>query len=477
MAGIGRTGIEMDRRKKRSTLWIWIIAAILLRLTAMCVLHAWNRPQPMEHWFIARALYFYHSFAFGDFGYVGPTAVQSPIYPVILDGAYHLFGFDTTGAYAATMTLNALLGGLGVWLTYNLAQTMGAKPQSALLAAAMIAIWPSQIYTSTVTQAIALITVGYLGMIVLFYRAIENGRITTWTAFSVVACLTALTEPAVLPLAAFSGLLVLNWKSLEPYVRIRNAAILFLAACMIIAPWMVRNRIMLGKWLPVKGEFWANVWKGANDTSTGTDFLPLDSAARRQLFHQMFTLYGLWTGHLEDSPERHRDLLPAGKANLLWYRTEMQREDVFKKWSIDWIKEHPRQYALISLERLAKTVTIDWDNPNSYNLLCVVPRTILIIGSVMGLLLAWRKNWKLLYPCLLIGSCLLLYTLTLTAARFSVPLEPILFCFAAEAGIVLWKKIRRWEDEAWDLSQPVAEEVSGVVPGNSLGGMLRGGQG
>lgn len=421
----------MSKRKIIGSLALLALIAVGLRIAAIVVLHAWTRPNPMEHWFIAHALYGYHDFSFSDFGYVGPTGVQSPVYPTILYLAYRVFGLDSPMAYAATMIFNSLVGGLVVILTYALARTLGARVRVALVAAALCAIWPSQIYAVTVSQAIVLIIAGQAAMIVFFYRGVRSGKLSDWIIFSVVACFSALTEPALLPIAAFSGLLVLNWRSLMPAIRVRNAAVLLLAAMLIIMPWTIRNRVMLGRWVPIKSQFWSNVWKGTNEYATGSDRMPIPSQRRKELIHHIFSMRDSAMQNTA-SGLRHRDFLTIRQLLRVWGKPEMQREDVFKQWAVQWIEKNPTRYLQLCLVRFTKTIFVDWDNPNSYHAIYLLPRIVLLIGSVGGLILAIRRRWALAYPLLLIGSCILLYTFTLTASRFSIPFEPFQLCLVAE---------------------------------------------
>jgi hypothetical protein len=46
------------------------------------------------------------------------------------------------------------------------------------------------------------------------------------------------------------------------------------------------------------------------------------------------------------------------------------------------------------------------------------------------------------------GSCLLTYTLTITAARFILPLEPLMLCWAALALVEVARKLRLIGDDA-----------------------------
>src|SRR5256885_7854816 len=107
----------------------------------------------MEHRTIALSLLENGTFYFRDFGYFGPTSVQSPPYPFLLYVLFKLLGPDSAPAYAAAMVINAIAGAFTVWVTARLIRSLGGSSMAALLAAALVAIWPSQVYAATVAQA------------------------------------------------------------------------------------------------------------------------------------------------------------------------------------------------------------------------------------------------------------------------------------------------------------------------------------
>src|SRR5206468_9898926 len=98
-----------------------------------------------------------------------------------------------------------------------------------------------------------------------------------------------------------SGLLVLGWRGLPPAVRLRNAAVLFIAALVVIGPWTVRNRLVHGQWIPIKSTFCVNVWKGNNENATGTDRPTMSEERAKSLEADMYKF--------DDSSLREGDLL------------------------------------------------------------------------------------------------------------------------------------------------------------------------
>src|SRR3954467_9043762 len=231
----------MSRRTILLTLLGLCLFAFAIRVSAIFALHRWQTPNAIEHRTLALSLLKYHTFYFRDFNYFGPSSVQSPPYPFLLATLFKLFGPESKGAYIAAMVINSIAGALTVWLTYLWVRAIRGTEIIALLAAALIAIWPSQVYAATAVQAISLITCSIVAMFYFFQRGVSTGSAGPWIAYAVIGCFAALTEPVLLPILAFSGLFILAWKSLASPVRVRNSAILLGAAMLIILPWTIRN--------------------------------------------------------------------------------------------------------------------------------------------------------------------------------------------------------------------------------------------
>ncbi|MFW6058713.1 MAG: hypothetical protein ACODAQ_00940 [Phycisphaeraceae bacterium] len=445
----------------------WLIAivlgAVVLRLAAIVVLQAWDRPNAMEHAALAINLLEGNGFAFNAWDYHGPSSVQSPPYPLLLAGLFWLFGAQSAAAYAVAMVINALVGGAAVALTYLLARELGAAASVGLVAAFLCAIWPTQVYAVAHAQAVALIIAGTVATLALFNRATRTGDLWNWIGFSVAGCLTALTEAAILPIVFFTGLLILLWRSLPMRKRVRNAAVLLVAGLVILGPWTVRNYVVHDKLMPVKSSFWVNVWKGNNPHATGTDRLPLSDEQRRRLEQgSLFSTERLArTGRFDT--RRQYDMLSAEQVEQLSGKPEVARAQLFREWTTDWIADHPGRYLELAGIRLLKTLWIDWDNPKGRNIIYVGSRSLLLVLTAIGLALALGRGWRLVWPGLLVGSCLLLYMATITAARFSFPLEPLAFCFSGLALVTMFRAVtaRRVNDEEGAEEQAMVAERAG----------------
>ena len=209
----------MTRRTTIIGLSLLAAMAFAARVGAVVYLKAWNQPNAMEHKSIAESLAGGRGFTFADWRYYGPTSVQSPPMPFLLAGLFKAYGAvtvddhgdlvrNTAGevrAFTTVMVLNAVAGAGLVFLTFGAARTIGASPAAGMVAAGLVAVWPTQVYAAATVQAISLITCGVMAMVNLYYRAVRTGSGRAWTGFAVVGTLAALTEPVFLPALAATG--------------------------------------------------------------------------------------------------------------------------------------------------------------------------------------------------------------------------------------------------------------------------------
>lgn len=415
--------------------------ALAARLAVIAGLESWKNPNAMEHRGVAMSLLKGHGFSFREFDYFGQSSVQSPPYPLLLAGLFKVFGEDSARAYTAAMTINAIAGALSCVVTGLLAHRLGASFLISLVAAALVAVWPTQVYAVTVAQAISLITLCTVCVMWLFYVAIDSHKILPWVTYSLIGCLGALTEPVMLPFMALSGLLILFWPKLPWSIRFRNAAILFLSALLVIGPWSYRNYRVHGKFVPVKNTVWVNIWKGANPYATGTDRLPMTPEMRERLK----TMTDAEKRDANFDNARQYDKLTDDQRRELTGQPEIKREELFHKWAVGWITANPQKWIELCGIRLAKTLWIEWDNPKGEQFY-FVSRTILLGLSALGLILAFLHRWRMLIPILVMGTGVLTYTFTITAARFAFPYEPWQLILAALAVITLAKKFGMIEE-------------------------------
>ena len=413
-----------------AALWVLFASALAARLALIVLLQQWDASSAMEHASLARGLVEGNGFSFNEaggytqHGRYESSSVQSPPYPLLLAGLFEIFGVDSWRAYLAAQVLNCLAGAATVPLVYLMVRRLRGPPAAALAAAALMAVWPTQVFAVAFVQAISLITLCTVAVVVLWYRSVDTGRLLPWLAFGLIGCVAALTEPVLLPAMALAGLLILCVRKLPWPLRLRNAAVLLACAFVVIGPWTYRNYRVHGALMPIKSTFWVNVWKGNNPHSAGTDRPALTDQRLAE-----FRRYG-------NDDVRQYDLLGDEQRAELDGATTVGRERLWKQYATAFISQNPGRYAELCGIRLAKTLWWEWDNPKGHQAFYAYPitRAVLLVGSLLGLLVALGRRWRIGWPAVIVGTSLLTYTLTVTAARFALPLEPFQFALTAAAA-------------------------------------------
>ncbi len=157
------------------------------------------------------------------------TAFRPPLYPIVLGGAFKLFGNHVATAQA----LNIALGSAVVVMCALLATRIGGRRAGAV-AAVVAAVFPPLIANDTVPLSEPL---GLLLMLLAIW-ALLAGR-AGWAG--VCVGLLMLTRPSAQLLAPLLAIVLLR------QVGWRRAVLFVVAAAAVITPWLARNDVVFGK--------------------------------------------------------------------------------------------------------------------------------------------------------------------------------------------------------------------------------------
>ncbi len=219
-----------------------------------------------------------------------PTAFRPPLYPAFLALIYVVAGIGARRFFIARLVQTAT-GAAVAPLTYALARRVFPAGERA----ARWAAWVVVVYPMLVVFPLALATENIFFPLVLLsllalLKAIETRRLGHFAIAGAFFGLTALTRSIFLAVAGV--LLLWLWFGL----RERRAALLtFGALLLVVAPWVVRNSILIGRPAGIEVSLGYSLHTGYHPKGTGTfqygislELMPiLDDGARDRLGMQL----------------------------------------------------------------------------------------------------------------------------------------------------------------------------------------------
>ncbi len=412
---------------------IWVVLALRTEHPA---------PVTFEHGRIAENLLSGKGFAIEFLGAEGPTSQQAPLYPFLLAAAYRCFGIGTPEAILAVQLLQCVAGTVlvlvVVWLAWLLAPD---RPGVGWVAGFGAALYPTHLYMVTHLQVALWAALVLMTLLALVSSPRWRGA---WSAAVLAGCLAGLLlliEPILalaLPICAvvfWLGERAQKWTDRFQPAPLGRVALMAAVAAAIVAPWIVRNRLVHGELVFVKSTFGYALWQGNNPASWGTDKVPKPSAERLRREHDG-TLAGmdraLWEARHETVYIDDVLLKPTGYREFAGL-SEPARSRLLGRRAWRFIRDHPGQYAGLCLRRLRYFLLFDETNPKAANRVYRASTVTWLLLCFIGLLVSGGR-WRQLWPTYAIFAVVTLFhTLVIVSVRFRIPLEPLSFVWAAWA--------------------------------------------
>jgi 4-amino-4-deoxy-L-arabinose transferase-like glycosyltransferase len=206
----------------------------------------------------------------GD-GYVpltgGPTARWPPGYSTLLAGVYGVFGVRPV----AGEIVNAVIGAATVVLLM-LAVERAIDRRTAIVAGVLLAVLPGPILWTDVLVAETLYTAIFVLALLVLVHATPTLR---WmVALGLVIGIGALVRGEALTWGLLP--IVLFWRDLPKPVLARRVAVLAAVAALVMAPWTVRNAVVMDAFVPVATNASQTLWSGHHAGATGAQTYPPD---------------------------------------------------------------------------------------------------------------------------------------------------------------------------------------------------------
>jgi Dolichyl-phosphate-mannose-protein mannosyltransferase len=348
----------------------------------------------------------------------------------------------------------ALLGGVLVLLVYLLGRRLGG-PLVGLLAALLAAIYPAFIDNSEqiLSEPIAAFTLAAAALGFL-WAGDPGRRVWAWIVPGAFLGITALARPEYLMFVLFLGLIVLARVGRGRGVRTGLvAAALFAAAFgLVLAPWTLRNYVVLDRFVPVT--------TGGGKALFVATYLPGDGRqlrVKRELIRRFEGKREVTDREVADT--QMKDLLDKvarkypdlGRDAAL---AKIGREN-FRKY----VTERPAAYARMVATKMWNV----WRRGSGPTMRAggwIAFHYVMLALAVIGLaVLVWRRRWEALVLGTLIGGITLLGGLLLAVPRRNVPLMPLVLTLAAAGAVWLALTAGGWLAERRRGRRPATRRV------------------
>jgi hypothetical protein len=346
----------------------------------------------------------------------GPTAWVCPAYPYLVAGIFKFAGIYTVESRLILLSLNCIFAGLTVFPVYGMARrTFGTK-------VAVVASWVWVVLPSAWQIPVRLAwdsTLNALSFAVILWATIAlrgQRRLLIWASYGALWAIGALINASILSLAPF----FFGWlfwelgKEALPWFAM--AGLVFVLG---IAPWTVRNYLVLGKFIPIRSNMGLVLWLGNHPGSQGFDatLSPYGNLQQALLYQQV---------------------------------GEIKYMSTKKHEAVEFMKSHPARTLNMALRNIW-TFWIDvtdrqanpWYGGSRYLSIDFIANALVILFGLLGMLVSFRSHNSsaALYLSVLVVFPLVYY-LTRPALRFRFAIEPVLAILAAYGAVCIlnWVK-------------------------------------
>jgi 4-amino-4-deoxy-L-arabinose transferase-like glycosyltransferase len=399
-------------------LWLYAILAFALAVRLLAGVwwqqrlppgKAFGFPDSESYWELARTIARGQPYEFGPENY---AIFRTPGYPLLLAPLFLVDG-DRPHVLCAR-AISALLGTAAVWGVAALAKLLFDR-RTALVAAAVAAVYPEAIALSTFVLSEAPFCPLMVWQLVAWARAWQN-RSNVWAGLAgVLAGLATLMRPSWLlfiPFALAIGLAIGTDRRRQAMV----GGVMLVALCVTMTPWWVRSYAVAGRFVPTTLQVGASLYDGLSPTANGSSdmrFVERFVAEQRAADQQAG---GNLPGTFEDRLDRR-----------------------MRDASINWARANPRRVAeLVGIKFLRMWSPLpnaaEFRN-STLRLALALTYTPLIVLAAVGLWRFGRRDWPYVMCALPAIYFTCLHVIFVSSIRYRQPAMLVLIVLAA--GVIV----------------------------------------
>jgi hypothetical protein len=314
MRGVGKIDLGvMKRLLERSGFrapWVIFWVAFALRVVVIVVGHTYkvrtdqaNFNFGFEAGRIARALATGHGFANPFNGESGPTAWLPPLYPLLMAGAFKLFGLYSRASALALMVVDSAFSAAVAPAVYEIAarcldaRGIARRGSNYVAPVALWSAWLWAVYPAALQYAIHWIwemsltacLFAWAVVVVLRLRGVgedsrpvdDDGAVMNeaprfngglWVVLGVLWGLIALSNASLL--LCLPGMMIwVAWPQLRAgrlgMRTIAGAVLTTVAFALVLAPWVARNERVLHAFVPTRSNFGVELYESTLERNDG----------------------------------------------------------------------------------------------------------------------------------------------------------------------------------------------------------------
>jgi 4-amino-4-deoxy-L-arabinose transferase-like glycosyltransferase len=270
---VARTARRGGRLTPGQRRWLLLVVAVAAGLRIAWSIYAARQPVGLHD----QGLYLLHASGIADGnGYGFPNGEPTAYYPVGYPGALagviwlaRQLPFSDT-PYVVASVFNIVLGTVTVLLVFELARRL-FDPTVGLVSAAVVAVWPNLVFHAATPLSETLFNALMVGsLVVLCRRPWPKRGPEPWRllAFGLLLGLSALVRPiSLLIVPLLAGVLWLATRRLSTAAV--GIGVVALAVVVVIAPWTLRNRSVMGQTVIISTNGGDNLCIGHHEGATG----------------------------------------------------------------------------------------------------------------------------------------------------------------------------------------------------------------
>lgn len=319
-------------------------------------------------------------------------AFRPPLYPLFLSGVYYLFG----DGYWPIRIVQSILDALTCMMVYFLGKRV-LNGLTGKIASVICAIYPFFIFFTgfelTETLFIFLLVVTFLFLI----KSVENLSYKYSIIAGILLGLSTLCRPIIAGFVPFAIInLAINWKMNKKKIVINLGAVV-LSFLFTISPWIVRNFLRFGEFVPLTTVSGRVLWEGNNPQSSG--------------------------GPCEYWPKGIEKL------------SEIEQDRYLKDLAMQVIIDNPNRF----IKLMGKKFIRFWNIiPNyagfssfKYRIISILSDGIIIPLSIIGIILSFKIKRKMFLFYMLIMFFTIFHMIFLASIRYRAPIMSFMVIFAA----------------------------------------------